>query len=343
MARNSPVAGPGPQQANRRPRARLTGDTVVYVSAAPAPWLREGLAPLQSACSVIIDDRPEVLQAIIGQVEVMFAWPNARALLEPVWNEATRLRWIHHSGAGMDHLLFPALQESAVICTNSRRLYSDAVAEHAIALLFALAKRLPHVIEDQRERRWIHRESETLVGRTLGVIGLGSIGQAVARRAHALGMQVIGTKRRIAATPHGIEQVYPPEATGEMLARCDFVVVSIPHTAETTALIGAAELHAMKPTAFLINVARGAVIDEIALREALREGRIAGAASDVFTDEPLPPTSPWYDTPRFLISPHMAPNAAGWQQRAVGLFVDNLERWRQGRRLRNVVDKGRGY
>jgi phosphoglycerate dehydrogenase-like enzyme len=216
------------------------------------------------------------------------------------------------------------------------------MAEYALALLLALTKRLPAVVEDQGQRRWIRRESELLAGRTLGIVGLGSIGQAIARRARALGMRVVGTKRR-AVKLAGIDRVYPAEALGDMLAVCDAVVVSVPHTPQTAGLVGAAELRAMKQRAYLINIARGEVVDESALRAALREGRIAGAASDVFAEEPLPPASPWYETPRLLISPHVAGNTTGWQQRALALFVENVERWRQGRRLRNVVDKQRGY
>jgi phosphoglycerate dehydrogenase-like enzyme len=325
---------------NERP---LNADAVIYVSGAPTTWLVEGLAPLRRHAELVVDDRIETLRAVIDRVEVVYAWPNARGLLEPLWPQARRLRWIHHSGAGVDHLLFPDLVASDVVLTNSQGIYSDAVAEYAVALMLALAKRLPEVVVDQRARLWIHRETETLGGRTLGVVGLGSIGRAVARRARGLGMTVVGTRQTVGSAPAGVARVYAPGQLEEMLARCDYVALTVPHTPATTGLIGERALHAMRPTAFLVNVARGEVVDEAALRRALTEGWIAGAASDVFRDEPLAPTSPWYDAPRLLISPHMAPNARGWQGRAIALFLDNVERYLAGRRLRNVVRMGRGY
>lgn len=328
-----------------RPRRRggyTSRYPAVFVTSA-APWLSQALAPVAAQTHLVVGDAPASLAACIEQVEVIFAWPNARALLEPVWEQARCLRWIHYSGAGVDHLLFPALVDSTIVLTNSRGLYSDAIAEYALALMLALAKRLPAVIVDQAQRRWQHRESDALTGKLLGIVGLGSIGQAVARRGRALGMRVWGLRREPTRGGRGLERVLGPAELGSLLRAADYVVITTPLTAATRALIGAAELRQMKPTAYLVNVARGEVVDEQALAQALREGCLCAAASDVFAQEPLPPTSQLYDLPNLLISPHMAPNAAGWQERAVALFIDNLQRYRGGRRLLNTVDKGRGY
>jgi phosphoglycerate dehydrogenase-like enzyme len=315
----------------------------VFVTAPPEPWLVGALEPIARQAELVIDDDPAALAAGVERVEVVFAWPCARAMLEPLWDRAGSLRWLHYSGAGIDHLLFPALVESRVALTNSRDLYSDAIAEHALALLLALAKRLPEALIDQAQRRWEHRESELLDGKLLGIVGLGSIGRALARRARALGMRVWGLRRRPGPPGRVVERVLGAAELDCLLAAADWVVVAVPLTAETRGMIGAEQLRRMKPSAGLVNVARGEVVDERALARALREGWLRAAASDVFEEEPLPPTSPLYDLPNMLISPHMAPNAAGWRDRTVGLFLENFARYGDGRRLRNVVDKRRGY
>jgi phosphoglycerate dehydrogenase-like enzyme len=315
----------------------------VYVTAPPAPWLVGGLEPLADQAELVIDDDPAALAACVERVEVMFAWPCARAMLEPLWPRAIGLRWLHYSGAGLDHLLFPALVESRVVLTNSRGLYSDAIAEHALALMLALAKRLPEAVNDQTRRRWQHRESDLLGGKLLGIVGFGSIGRALAVRAGALGMRVWGLRRRAGPPLWGVERVLGPAELDCLLAAADWVVVAVPLTEGTRGLIGAEQLRRMKPSAGLVNVARGEVVDEAALALALREGWLRAAASDVFAQEPLAPTSQLYDLPNMLISPHMAPNAAGWRDRTLGLFLENFARYRDGRRRRNVVDKRRGY
>ena len=322
---------------SRDPRA-----PTVFVTAPPAPWLARALEPVAARARLVADDDPAALAACAEEVDAVFAWPCARAMLEPVWPRMRRLRWVHYSGAGVDHLLFPSLVEGPVVLTNSRDLYSDAVAEHALALMLALAKRVPEMVADQVQRRWQHRESDPLEGKLLGIVGLGSIGRALARRARALGMRVWGV-RRGGAPVRGVERVLPADELDDLLAAADYVVVAVPLTAETRRLIDAERLRCMKPTARLINVARGEVVDEPALARALREGWLRAAASDVFEQEPLPPTSRLYELPNLLISPHMAPNAAGWRDRTAALFVDNFARYRSGRRLRNVVDKRRGY
>jgi len=315
----------------------------VFVTAPPAPWLVEALEPIVPEAELLVDDDPAALAACVERVEVVFAWPCARAMLEPLWERARGLRWLHYSGAGIDHLLFPALVESRVVLTNSRDLYSDAIAEHALALMLALAKRLPEAVTDQAQRRWQHRESELLAGRLLGIVGLGSIGRAVARRAAALGMRVWGSRRRPGPPTRGVERVLAAAELDCLLEASDYLVLAVPLTPETRGMIGARELRRMKPSACLINVARGEVVDEDALARGLREGWLRAAASDVFEREPLPPTSQLYDLPNLLISPHMAPNAAGWRDRTTGLFLENFARYRAGRRRRNVVDKHRGY
>jgi phosphoglycerate dehydrogenase-like enzyme len=245
---------------------------------------------------------------------------------------APRLRWIHSRSAGLDELLFPELAESAVPLTNARGVFSEILGEFVIAAVMFFAKGLRRMVRSQEAGVWDQFDTVEVAGRTMGVVGLGDIGKAAARRAEALGLRVIGVGRADG-----------PERKHDVLARSDYVVLSAPLTPETRGFIGEAELRAMKPDAILINVGRGPLVDEAALIAALREKRIGGAALDVFDHEPLPAGHPYFALDNLLLSAHSADHTPDWQQRAMQLFLDNFERYRQGEPLRNVVDKRRGY
>lgn len=227
---------------------------------------------------------------------------------------AGRLRWIHSPAAGVGGMLFPAMRASDVIITNSRGMHAETIAEHVLAVILALFRRLPVAFRRQTERVWAQNEltidpPRLIARKTVGIVGLGGIGTAVARVVSALGGRVEATRRRIeAGRPDNVASVHPPGALPDLLPRWDAVVLSAPHTAETERIIGARELALMKREAVLVNVARGPLVDEAALAEALTRGTIAGAALDVFEDEPLEPTSPLWDTPNLLITPHVAGN-----------------------------------
>jgi len=228
--------------------------------------------------------------------------------------------------------LFPELVESAVPLTNARGVFSEILGEFAIAAVLFFAKGLRRMVRSQEAGVWDQFDTVEVAGQTVGVIGVGDIGNAVARRAEAMGMRVMGLGRADG-----------PERKRDLLARSDFVVLSTPLTPETRGFMGEAELHAMKPEAVLINVGRGPLVDEAALIAALRERRIGGAALDVFNQEPLPAGHPYFALDNLLLSPHSADHTPDWQQRAMRLFLDNFERYRKGEPLRNVVDKPRGY
>ena len=245
---------------------------------------------------------------------------------------APRVRWIHSRSAGLDELLFPDLAESAVPLTNARGVFSEVLGEFAIAAVLFFAKGLRRMIRSREAGVWDQFDTVEVAGQTMGVIGLGDIGKAAARRADAMGMRVIGLRRTDG-----------PERKRELLELADYVVLSTPLTPETRGLIGEAELRAMKPEAVLINVGRGPLVDETALIAALRDRRIGGAALDVFNQEPLPAGHPYFGLDNLLLSPHSADHTPDWQQRAMQLFLDNFERYRKGEPLRNVVDKRRGY
>ncbi len=267
---------------------------------------------------------------------------------------ARRLRWIHVSAAGVGSLLFPALVESDVLFTNGRGLHAVSMAEHALGMMLAFARKLHLARDRQQERRWdqagIWMDAPPvgqLAGGTLGLVGFGAVGSALAERAAALGMRVVAVRRHPVTAPEGspapAHEQWGVERLPELLARADWVVLAAPHTEATRGLIGRAELARMKPGAVLVNLGRGALVDEEALVEALRAGRLAGAALDVVRHEPLPAESPLWTLPNVILSPHTSGCGPRYWERAVEQFERNLERFLDGRPLFNVVDKRAGY
>lgn len=264
---------------------------------------------------------------------------------------ARSLRWIHAPTAAVHQLLFAELVNSDVVVTNSREVHGPVVAEHVMALIFALAKKIPQAAAFQQKRIWGQEAIWTdgvhpreIAGATLGLIGVGSIGRRVAQMASALGMSVIAVREHVEKeNPEGVQEVFAPWAIDQMLKQSDYVVLAAPLVAATTGLINADRLAAMKPDAYLINVGRGAQVDEAALVEALRTRRIAGAALDVFEREPLPPESPLWGLDNLLITPHTAGLTEKLWHRHYELFSDNLRRYMGRQPLRFVVDKHKGY
>jgi len=260
---------------------------------------------------------------------------------------ASRLRWIHSAAAGIGGLLFPALAESDVILTNSRGIHGVTMAEHVIGVTIALLRSFPRAVRDQAAHRWPYTDLAAvrlLHGRHMLVVGLGAIGSAVARAASALGMRVSGIRRNLLApAPDGVGRVAGPDDLLALLAEADVVVLAAPLTAGTRALIGARELEAMRPTALLVNVARGKLVDERALEAALVRRSIGGAALDVVEHEPLDPASPLWDLPNVLVTPHTSGFREDYWDAVVDIFLDNARRLEAGRQLINVVDKRAGY
>jgi phosphoglycerate dehydrogenase-like enzyme len=264
---------------------------------------------------------------------------------------ARSLRWLHVPSAAVHPLLFAELVNSDVVLTNSREVHGPVVAEHVMALIFALAKKIPQAARLQQQHVWGQEamwndapHPREIAGATLGLIGVGSIGRRVAQMASALGMRVIAVREHAEkGRPEGVEAVFALSAIDEMLKQSDYVVLAAPLISATQRLINADRLAVMKPDACLINVGRGEQVDESALVEALRARRIAGAALDVFEREPLPADSPLWSVENLLITPHIASQTEKLWQRHFELFSENLRRYVAGQPLRFVVDKRKGY
>lgn len=292
----------------------------------------------------IVQETPRDLPERLADVDVLLTY---HARFEMV--AAPRLRWVQLAGDGIDYLHGAPILASDVVITNAR-LFAGPIAEYAIATMVMLTRMFPKALREfQVERRWPRDHwseyaGPELAGRTLAILGHGSIGRQLARVAQAMDMTVIGTRRSVTepTVEDGVE-VFPPSAQFDVIARADFVVVCLPLTSETEGAIGEAELRRMKPTAYLIAVGRGRVVDEAALLRCLREGWIAGAALDVFTQRPLPPDSPFFDLPNVILTPHMSGISANYDERMVGLFCDNLGRYLAGAPLLSLVDKEKGY
>jgi phosphoglycerate dehydrogenase-like enzyme len=263
---------------------------------------------------------------------------------------APRLRWVHCSGHAVGHFPLAELAARGILVTNSRGVQAIPIAEHVMACLLALARRLPQTMRDQQQSLWRPNEllgdasPWLLAGRTLGVIGTGTIGQAIAIRAKAFGMHVIGMRRHPAReAPEAFDEVLGPADRNELLARADVLVVAAPLTQATTLLVDAEAIAALKPGAIVINIARGQLIDEMALADSLAAGRLGGAALDVFTTEPLPAQSPFWSLPNVIVTPHDSGFRAGHFDAVIDLFSDNLRRFERGAELLNLVDVESGY
>lgn len=256
---------------------------------------------------------------------------------------ARRLKWVQTTSAGVDSHLFPELIASDVRMTNASGMHAETISDHVFMLMLALGRGLPEMQRSQRERVWKRPAGvRELAGQVLAVIGLGGIGREVARRGKDWGMRVAGTRRAGSPLPF-VDHLYKPSETVTALAEADFAVVACALTDETRGLIGKAELAALGSDGYIINIARGAVIDQDAMIAALRDGVIAGAGLDVFDPEPLPEDSPLWDFPNVIITPHLAGSQSNYMGRALNIFCENLQRFQAGKPFLNEVDKTRGY
>ncbi len=286
------------------------------------------------------------LRAIMAEAEVLLTTPVVPPDLVEL---APRLRWLQLTSAGADRLAENPVFGSGVTITTASGIHGIPIGEYVLGAMLALAKGFPRAMTAQRERAWRQYLPDELHGRTVGIVGLGAIGREVARLAKAFGMRVLACRRscsypqeRLAEVP-GVDLLLPVSELRRLLAEADYVVLAVPLTPETRGLIGREELAAMKTGACLVNVARGPVVDEDALLEALRSGHLGGAVLDVFREEPLPSESGLWDLPNVILTPHIAGGTPRYVERAVDLFCDNLRRYVAGQPLRNVVDPRRGY
>jgi phosphoglycerate dehydrogenase-like enzyme len=321
-------------------------DNTVLVLANPTDPELKLLDSLPPETGIAVGNSPEAFGRTAPGASVIFNWALSTPLLREVFQMCPQLRWVHSRSAGLDGMLFPELVESPVTLTNGRGVFSQSLGEFVLGAILYFAKDFRHMIRLQTAGVWEPFDITEVSGQTVGIVGYGDIGRAVATRVRAMGMRVLALKR------HGpplynmdplVDRIYGPEQRVEMIGRCDYVVAAAPLTAETRGMIGEAEFAAMKPMAVIINVGRGPVIDEAAMVRAVSEGRIKGAALDVFDREPLPAGHPFYKLENVLLSPHCADHTPAWMEDAMRFFLSQYERFRNGQPLQNVVEKKRGY
>jgi len=333
--------------------AQLSGDELV-VLATPifgSPLSSEHVAQIESVpgARVVAISREGLVhddaESALGAARVLLRGGVPASVLDHVIARAPRLEWIHSFSAGVDRVATPAVRQRGLTVTNARGVFSRPIAEYVVMMCLAIARRLPQLLELQRERTWQPLRGRELGGMTIGIVGYGSIGSEIAKLLEPFGAAVLATRRR---PERGVGDAPNVELLGldqldDLLRRSDIVVVAAPLTQETAGMIGAAQLQEMRATAWLINIARGRLIDELALRRALEAGWIGGAVLDVFNEEPLPPDSPLYGAPNLIITPHTSWSSDRVVERSIGLFVENLRRFAAGEPLENVVDLEAGY
>ncbi|MFV0462083.1 MAG: D-2-hydroxyacid dehydrogenase [Nostocoides sp.] len=283
------------------------------------------------------------LGATAGSVDAAFVWNFRSTLIPDAIDRLSAIRWVHVAASGVDASLSERVRARQLTFTNSRGVTAAAMAEYALMLMLASAKDLAGTLRFQRERQWRPRESRMLAGSTLVAVGVGPVNRELAQRASALGMRVIGVGRRARSSVAGFERVVAVDELHTVLAKADYVVVATPLTKETLGLIDGAALGSLPDGAYVVNLGRGAVIDEGALMTELESGRLSGAGLDVVWREPLEPEHPLWERDDVILSPHTSSDFVGWEDAMVDLFVDNLDRFIAGAPLLNVVDVDLGY
>lgn len=286
---------------------------------------------------------PEAILAAAADAEVAFGPVN-----EELFHAAKKLRWIQSGSAGVEWLAHaPSLRESDIMVTNTRGAHATTIAEHTFGMLVFLARRFDELYEAQKRHEWIRGQGGLprvgLAGRTMGIIGLGQLGRAIAKRAHAFEMDVIAVDVHEVPKPDYVSEVRRLDGLADLMKRSDVVVVATPITEETRGMIGPDLLRAMQPTAFLLVISRGGIIDEPTLVDMLRTGKLAGAGLDVTAVEPLPVDNPLWDCPNIFITPHNSPSSSQTHYNVMAIMKDNLRRYLAGQPLTNLVDKKLGY
>jgi phosphoglycerate dehydrogenase-like enzyme len=301
------------------------------------------LAELSDQAEIRCASSVEDLRAMLPGAEVMLGWNFRAASLREAWPAVDSLRWIHWAGAGVDAAMFDELVDSDIHFTNARGVFDQPMAEWVLGMIIAFAKGFPETLACQARAEWQHRLSEQVAGKRALVVGVGSIGRAVGRLLRAIGMEVEGVGRSARDGDADFGRVFASDELQARLPQADYVVLITPLTEHTRGLFGAAEFAAMNARARFINIGRGALVIEDALLAALQGGGIAGAALDVFVEEPLPPQSPFWTAPNCLVSPHMSGDYAEFEAAMADQFIDNWHRFVAGEGLCNLVDKRLGF
>lgn len=320
-------------------------ETTVVVLGNPNEKALDALNALESEAKIVKGKTASDCAAALREARVLFNWSGSQEEVRNAMLRAPKLEWIHARYAGLDKLLFPELIASSIPLTNGVGVFSQSLGEFVILGALYFAKDIPRMLRAKARREWDVFDVAEVSRQTMGIVGYGDIGRAIARRAKALDMRVYGLRRNPArrAGDEFVDRVYPAAELHAMLPECDYVAVAAPLTPETNHMMSTPEFGRMKPDAIIMNVGRGPVIDEAAMVEALRSKRIRGAALDVFEEEPLAESSPLWGMENVLISAHTADHTKDWLGDAANFFVEQFGRWRRGEPLKNLVDKQAGY
>jgi phosphoglycerate dehydrogenase-like enzyme len=277
-----------------------------------------------------------------ADAEVAFSGNNPRRVRQ-LLDATPKLRWYHTVSAGVENMPLPELAQRGVVLTNNSGSYDVQIAEHLMAFVFAASRQLHRYRDNQRASQWKDHEHQELRDATIVVYGMGSIGGEIARLASAIGMRVIGVRRQAASRAPGIDRVVATDQLAEVVGEADYLAIAAPLTSATRGAVSREVISRMKPTGWIMNIARGAIVDEPAMIEALRAKRIGGAALDVFTTEPLPAESPLWTLENVIITPHNSGSSPRVGERTLALFAENLRRYKAGEPLINRVDYKAGY
>jgi phosphoglycerate dehydrogenase-like enzyme len=322
----------------------MTPIKLVVIDEPGASHLRV-LDALPAPVNVVVSNQAALLRESVQEADVILNGIPDGHLLRDIFTHAIRLRWVHSLSDGVEKILFPELVSSPAILTNARGVFKRALAEFVVGAVLYFAKDFRRLIRSQQAGVWQQFEMQEVHGKVMGIVGYGETGQACAERARSLGMKILGLRRRpeLSRGDPWLEAILGPNGLHSLLAQSDYVVLAAPDTPQTQRLIGKAEFAVMKASAVLINVGRGSAVDEAAMIDALEQGRLRGAALDVYETAPLPSGHPFYRLENVLLSPHCADHTPGFYELDMEFFMQNLQRFLNGVPLRNVVDKQAGY
>ena len=310
----------------------------VLIGSRQAPEIEAMLSDVPTGVEVRFLPQGEPLRDHIANVEILFGH-----ISEDAMPKATELRWVHQPHAGVEGFMYPAFKASDVMLTNCRGLYGTQIAEHAFALLLSLTRQIPAQLGFMKTKHWERLECIELAGMTMGILGLGGIGRAIAARARAFEFEVVAADAESIDKPDTVSELFGLDGLMEFLARSHILVVCCPSTPETHKLLSHAQFNQMPDDSYVVNISRGKVIDETALVAALQSGKLAGAGLDVTYTEPCPPENPLWEQQNVILTSHSAGASQHIRRRAMQLFIDNLHRYVAGNPLVNLVDKEKGY
>jgi phosphoglycerate dehydrogenase-like enzyme len=321
----------------------------LLVVSPPDHYALRNLAPIKEVADISISNNEAEIQKLGKDADILLhtSLTGKTVAFAKVWPHTAKVKWVHSLSAGVEKVLIPGFVESSVPLTNARGVFKRSLAEFAVLGMLYFTKRVRRLVESQRAHKWDDFSTEFLENKIMGIVGYGEIGRECALLAKPLGVKIYAVRRNPSRSANDplLDKVFAPDQMSKMAAESDVLIAAAPLTPETNHMVGESVFRAMKPSAIVINVGRGPVVDEAALIRALAEKRLGGAALDVFETEPLAADSPLWDMENVLISPHCTDRTTNpdWLDLSMRCFVDNFQRYLKGQPLENVVDKGAGY